>query len=676
MKPTPPTLRQRAEAAYQLRPQTLEATPAALHELEVHQIELEMQNEELRRTQTELDTARARYFDLYDLAPVGYLTVSAAGVVLEANLTATTLLGAAPGALVHRPFSQFIHKEDQDAYYLLRKQLQATGQPQTGEVRLLKKDHPPFWAGLAATLVQEEDVPPVCRLVLSDISARKRTEAILAARARLAAFALTHSLEELLRATLDEAEALTGSVIGFYHFLEADQQTLSLQAWSTNTGQKMCRAEGAGRHYPVDQAGVWVDCIRERRAVIHNNYAALPHRKGLPPGHATVVRQLVVPVLRGELIVAILGVGNKPTDYTAEDTVAIVSLADLAWEIAERKRAEVALRENQASLRLITDNVPAVIAYVNAKDLRYRLVNQGFADVFGVVPEQTVGKQVGEVLGTDVYASALPQIDHARAGERVEYDSLVPVRGKPRWFNVRYVPEFDAQGTVRNIVVMAVDITERKQAETTQTFLARTSSGSPAEPFFRTLARYLAQDLGMDFVCIDRLEGDGLNARTVAVWCDGKFEDDVTYALKDTPCGELVGQQVCCFPASVCQFFPRDQVLQDLRAESYLGVTLWSHRGQPIGLIALISRRPLTNRAPAEATLKLVAERAAGELERLAAEGALQEKLSELERMNRLMVGRENRMIELKQELNDLSRRLNLPPRYAAPENISHESKP
>ena len=70
------------------------------------------------------------------------------------------------------------------------------------------------------------------------------------------------------------------------------------------------------------------------------------------------------------------------------------------------------------------------------------------------------------------------------------------------------------------------------------------------------MARFLAGSLEMDFVCIDRLEGDGLSARTVAVWCDGHFQDNVTYALKDTPCGELLGKEVCCFPASVGRFFP------------------------------------------------------------------------------------------------------------------------
>ena len=100
-----------------------EETRRTLHELRVHQIELEIQNEELRRAQAELDAARARYFDLYDLAPVGYATVSEKGLILETNLTAATLLGVARDALVKQSFSRLILKEDQDLYSLHRKKL-------------------------------------------------------------------------------------------------------------------------------------------------------------------------------------------------------------------------------------------------------------------------------------------------------------------------------------------------------------------------------------------------------------------------------------------------------------------------------------------------------------------------------------------------------------------------
>jgi len=116
----------------------------ALHELQVHQIELELQNDELRRMQVELDAERARYFDLYDLAPVGYCTVSEQGLILEANFTAATLLALARSELVRQPVSRFIHREDQDTYYLCRKHLLESGDAQSCELRMLTAGGAPF----------------------------------------------------------------------------------------------------------------------------------------------------------------------------------------------------------------------------------------------------------------------------------------------------------------------------------------------------------------------------------------------------------------------------------------------------------------------------------------------------------------------------------------------------
>ncbi|MFO7559403.1 MAG: sigma 54-interacting transcriptional regulator [Desulfobacterales bacterium] len=156
-----------------------EETRQMLNELRVHQIEVEMQNEELRRVLAEVDAERARYFDLYDLAPVGYCTVSEKGLILEVNLTAATLLGAARNTLLKQPISRFIHKKDQDIYYLHRKQLFETGEPQVRELRMVSQDGKSFWARLEATVVQNTDDGPLYRVVMSDITESKRTEAAL-----------------------------------------------------------------------------------------------------------------------------------------------------------------------------------------------------------------------------------------------------------------------------------------------------------------------------------------------------------------------------------------------------------------------------------------------------------------------------------------------------------------
>ncbi len=178
------SMRQQAEDIFQERVAkseadqdvlSLEKTRQMLYELQVHQIELEMQNEELRRAHAELDTIWKRYYDLYDLAPTGYCTLSKNGLFLEANLTAAKMLATHRRELVGRPVSQYIFQEDQDIYYLHRKKLFETGDPQTCDLRMVKKDGTFFWATLVATRAENVDGAPVSRIVMSDITELKKS---------------------------------------------------------------------------------------------------------------------------------------------------------------------------------------------------------------------------------------------------------------------------------------------------------------------------------------------------------------------------------------------------------------------------------------------------------------------------------------------------------------------
>lgn len=179
--PTLKTLRQQAEKLAlknksrllsSLEPPSPEKTRQLLHELRVHQIELEMQNEELRRTQQELEATRARYFNLYDVAPVGYCTLNDSGKIVEANYTAAALLGVDRGTLTMQPMTRLIFKEDQDTYYLLRKKLLKVGDVQTCELRLLRNRSTPFWSHLTVGIAPGSDGRPSVRVILSDVSER------------------------------------------------------------------------------------------------------------------------------------------------------------------------------------------------------------------------------------------------------------------------------------------------------------------------------------------------------------------------------------------------------------------------------------------------------------------------------------------------------------------------
>ncbi len=194
-------------------------------------------------------------------------------------------------------------------------------------------------------------------------------------------------LDTILQQGLDDAVRLTDSRIGYLHFVNADQATIRLYTWSTHT-RSICTAVEA-THYPIAQAGIWVDCVHRREPVIHNDYATATGRKGLPEGHVALQRDLGVPVFEDGAIVAVLGVGNKERPYDAYDVELTQLLAGTMWSIAQRKRVHEHLREQ-------------VAARTAELEQRNRELEQALEDVrtlSGVVPICSYCKQIRDDRG-------------------------------------------------------------------------------------------------------------------------------------------------------------------------------------------------------------------------------------------------------------------------------------
>ncbi|MCX6061937.1 MAG: diguanylate cyclase [Campylobacterales bacterium] len=151
-----------------------------LQEFHIHQIELEMQNEELRHRQAELAAEKERYFDIYELAPVGYFTLNQEGEILQVNLTATILLGTPKSSLIHYSLEKFILNKDKDIFYFHRKKLLSTRQTQSCEVRMVKSDGSQFWAQLDSQHSKNGKNGLVLNVVLHDITQRKNAQRDLA----------------------------------------------------------------------------------------------------------------------------------------------------------------------------------------------------------------------------------------------------------------------------------------------------------------------------------------------------------------------------------------------------------------------------------------------------------------------------------------------------------------
>jgi PAS domain S-box-containing protein len=355
-----------------------------------------------------------------------------------------------------------------------------------------------------------------------------------------------------------------------------------------------------------------------------------------PPGFYVTMWKTVLAgqVWRGELV-------NKRKDgslYTEDMTITPVKNAAgtithfiaIKQDITERKQAEAAVEAAHRRTLSILESIGDGFFNLD-REHRVTYINERGARLIGKSREELLGRSLWESF-PEAVGSGFNQAYQKTLTERVptcveEY--YPPLHA---WFEARAYPSQEG------LSVFYQDVTERKRIEETLRFLVQAGT-VPEEDFFQALARHLAESLGVDYVCIDRLQESLLTAQTVAVFHDGQFKDNVSYTLKDTPCGDVVGETICCFPREVCRLFPKDVVLQELGAESYVGTTLWSSQGQPIGLIAVIGRQPLADPSLAKSILQLVSVRAAGELERRQAEEALLESHARLSQA--LTVGRQ-----------------------------------
>lgn len=420
-----------------------------------------------RETSETLHLIKERYRQMVEMANEGIWSMDKNHTTNYANSKMAEMLGYSVEEMIGKPVEYFMFSEDMEDHAQKMK-LRHAGEPDSYERRFRKKNGSVLWTSVSATA----DVDDMGNFLgsfamFTDITAHKLAEMVREARLHLMQFALTNILDEVLQETLDTICALTGSAIGFYHFLEEDQQRISLQAWSSDTLNQYCKMNGKGLHYSIDQAGVWVDCIRERRAVIHNDYLSLQHRKGFPPGHAEVIRELVVPVIRGERIVAILGVGNKVINYDQQDVEMVSSFADLAWDIAERKRMDEKIRASEERFRSFVENINDT-AYMISPEGILTYVSPNVKEILGFDANELVGKSFKDIVHPEDYSICLQSIQNSFANAEkqsgVEF-RIQDKKGDWIWQISNSSPIIGVDGKPVSALGISRDITERKLTE-------------------------------------------------------------------------------------------------------------------------------------------------------------------------------------------------------------------
>ncbi len=262
-------------------------------------------------------------------------------------------------------------------------------------------------------------------LVFRDQTEQRMTMRMTQIRLAMVEYSAGHTPHELMTYALDQIGDLMDSPIGFFHFVEADQKTISLQQWSSRTLAQFCRAEGKGLHYPIEQAGVWADSVRLKQPVIHNDFAALENKKGMPKGHAEIVRELVVPVMRRGQVVAILGVGNKPVDYTDKDVETISFLSDVTWALVSRKIMEEDEKDAEKRYRRLFESTRDGMLILDADTGTIIDVNQSLVQLLGLSREAYVGTVPWEIGPLKPLAASKEAFTEIKAREHVRYDDRV-----------------------------------------------------------------------------------------------------------------------------------------------------------------------------------------------------------------------------------------------------------
>ncbi len=402
-------------------------TSELLHELRVHQIELEMQNEELRRTQLALEESRDRYVDLYEFAPVGYFTLTIDGIIAEVNLTGATLLGVERVKLINRRFAHYITSEERDrwhCHFLIAKQ-QSVKQP--CELTLLRADGTLLYAHIDCLRIETDDELPVLRITITDMTARKRAE------------------DELRESEARLASILNGAELATWDWDIQTGHIIFNDRWAEIRGYQQKEVEP---HIRFWKQSIFSDDLPRIQTVLNE------HFEGHSPFFTAEYR---VRSKEG----AWIWIMNRSTAIQHDMEGNPQRMTGIEINITKRKLAEERLRiaaaafETQAGI-MVTD-----------ADKFIMCVNQAFTGITGYSAKEMIGQRPS-FLSSGLHDKNFYQGIWATLACNSYWQGEIWDKRKtgeifPVWLTITVVT--DANGYISHYVGSFTDITAQKQAE-------------------------------------------------------------------------------------------------------------------------------------------------------------------------------------------------------------------
>jgi PAS domain S-box-containing protein len=443
-----------------------------IHELQVHQIELEMQNDELLKTQMELEESRNKYMDLYDFASIGYFSFDRKGLILEVNLAGADLLGVEKANLLKTPFSRYITREDQDVFWLHHRRVFETNTRQICEVRLKRKDGEWFYARLE-TIAQRDSEGNFSQLrtAISDISELKRAEAVLrkahdkleeqveerTAELRKATEQLKYEIEERKQAEkmLDKQnQELCGRVKELRCFYSIANLIAESGNSLNETFQGIVEIIPSAWQYPE------ITCARV--ILEGKEFRTMNFRD-------TIWKQTCDIIVQGERIGAleVCLVEERPemdeSSFLKEERLLINTIANRLAKVIEHQRAERALKESEEKYRSLVESTKDSI-YLMDGDCRYLFINKKHLSRFGLPADKVVGRAYGEFHSTAEAKEFAKKVKEVfKTGKAISYEYRSQRDGG--YYLRTLSPVKGTDGMATALTVVSKNITELKQSE-------------------------------------------------------------------------------------------------------------------------------------------------------------------------------------------------------------------
>ncbi len=443
-----------------------------IHELEIHQAELEIQNEELQRSRQECSEFHESYACLYEFAPCGYLTLNPKGVITRINLTGVSLLGADRHDALHRSLRSFLVRGSESVFLSALNYAAETGDKQSRELKLQRGDGSLIWvqADIQAARTAKDELAEY-QATLVDITERKQAEAELSLQARISHIFLSVSDEDMYAHVLDAIKEVLDSPFGYFGYINREGDlvcpSLSKDIWEE------CQMQDKDIVFPQSAwGGLWGQSLRERTTLRSNGPLSLPQ------GHVQFQRAMASAIVdRGELVGQI-ALARHSAEYTEQDRLLLVRISNLVAPILsarlkaarreqERYLTEEALRQSEEKYRQLAEGTEAILWEYHIPSDRWTYVAPQAQKILGYRPEEWTGLQfwVQHIHREDRDWARRYCLDCTSRGESHTFEyRFLAKDGRVVWLRDVVSVEMEEDKPVKLRGFM-VDITEQKELE-------------------------------------------------------------------------------------------------------------------------------------------------------------------------------------------------------------------